>query len=71
MSFVQHCHFKTLSLRQLTLFKFRMLTITSKPSLPHAGAGLVPAHKQCSTYFKKKLGHYLRAGTRPAPAKRQ
>ena len=48
-----------------------MLTITFKPSLPHAGAGLVPAHKQCSTYFLKKLGHYLRAGTRPAPAKRQ
>ena len=48
-----------------------MLTITFKPSLLHAGTGLVPAHKQCSTYFLKKLGHYLRAGTRPTPAKRQ
>ena len=38
------------------VFKFRMLTITFKPSLPLAGAGLVPAHKKCSTYFEKEVG---------------
>ena len=26
------------------------LGIPFQPSLPNAGAGLVPAHKQCSTY---------------------
>ena len=33
-------------------------SITSKPGLPNAGAGLVPAHKQCSTFFLS-LGHNL------------
>ena len=38
---------------KLNIFKFCKLIITFQPSPPNAGADLVPAHKQCSTYFKR------------------
>ena len=47
-----------------------MQTITFQSSLPHAGAGLVPALNNVPTFFKY-VEHCLWAGTRPAPAKRQ
>ena len=46
--------------RYALLFKFRKWIITFQPSLPSAGAGLVPAHKQCSTYFKRSWDIILR-----------
>ena len=48
-----YCQRQKRNLLTYIVFKFRMLTITFKPNLPHAGTGLVPAHKQCSTYFKR------------------
>ena len=33
-----------------------------------AGKGFMPFLKQCSTYFSKRLGHFLRKGIKPFPA---
>ena len=33
-----------------------------------AGTGFMPFQKQCSTYFLKRLGHFLRKGMKPFPA---
>ena len=32
------------------------------------GNGFMPFLKQCSTYLKKRLGHFSREGMKPSPA---